>query len=490
MPPDSPAFTAENPARADGASSAKNFSKKKGSSQKSGSYLPDIHRRLPQSLDAEKAVLGCILLSPSDVIDMCAQRIDVKHFYFPAHAQIYEVMLDLWQKSKPIDLITLTQELTDLTVIDQVGGAAAISEIYTFVPTAANVDYYLDILCEKGLLREIITTCTEFAGRGYDELADAKGFLDDVEKSILKIGEDRYKADLPSMKELVNEAIVGIEELYKNRGGITGLPTGFSKLDEMTNGLHGSEMIVLAARPSVGKTAFAMNIAEYVAIDANRPVAVFSLEMSKQQLVQRLLCSRARVNLKNIRSGMLGKQDLPNIFRASGELAKSNIFIDDTAGLSILELRAKCRRLHQRFGIEFIVIDYLQLLRSPSRRAQDNRQIEIAEISSGIKSLAKELNIPILVLAQLNRQSEQGTGRKPRISDLRESGSIEQDADVVCLLTRPELYAKDDEAKEEDSGKAELIIAKQRNGPIGEIPLTFLKEFTRFEVQAYEHEPA
>lgn len=488
MPFDSPVSTAENP-QSNGAPNAKNPSRGKGSSQKAGSYLPDIHRKLPQSLDAEKAVISSVLLSPNEVIDICAQRITAKHFYFPAHALIYQTILDLWAASKPIDLIVLTQELSDRGQLDQVGGAATISEIYTFVPTAANVDYYLDILTEKGLLREIITTCTDFAGRGYDELTDAKGFLDELEKNILKIGEERELGELPTMKELVNDAIKGIEELYKNRGAVTGLTTGFSTLDEMTNGLHGSEMIVLAARPSVGKTAFAMNIAEHVAIDANRPVAIFSLEMSKQQLVQRLLCSRARVNLKDIRSGMLKKQDLPNLFRASGELAKANVFIDDTPGLSILDLRAKCRRLHRRFGIELIVIDYLQLLRSTSRRAQDNRQLEIAEISYGVKSLAKELDIPILVLAQLNRNPD-ARGGKPRISDLRESGSIEQDADVVCMLTRPELYAKDEEEKNEDLGKAELIIAKQRNGPIGEIALTFLKEFTRFEVAAFEREPA
>ncbi|HEY5792126.1 MAG TPA: DnaB-like helicase N-terminal domain-containing protein, partial [Chthoniobacterales bacterium] len=216
MPSDSPALTAENPVKANGAPAAKNPSRAKGSSQKAGSYLPDIHRKLPQSLDAEKAVLSSILLSPNDVIDICAQRITAKHFYFPAHAQVYQIILDLWQASKPVDLITLTQDLSDRGMLDQVGGAAAISEIYTFVPTAANVDYYLDILTEKGLLREIITTCTEFAGRGYDELNDAKGFLDELEKDILKIGEERYRAELPTMKELVNEAIVGIEELYKN----------------------------------------------------------------------------------------------------------------------------------------------------------------------------------------------------------------------------------------------------------------------------------
>ena len=282
------------------------------------------------------------------------------------------------------------------------------------------------------------------------------------------------------------QAIETIEQLYDRKGAITGLPTGFTEIDRMTSGLHGAEMIVIAARPSMGKTAFAMNIAEHVAINAKHPVAIFSLEMSSQQLVQRLLCSRARVNLQKIRDGFLSERDFPNLTNAASKLADSEIYIDDTSGLSILELRAKARRLKQKHNIELIVIDYLQLLRSPSKRAQDNRQIEIAEISSGIKALAKELNIPIIVLAQLNRNPEARAGGKPRLSDLRESGSIEQDADLVGLLVRSEYYAEDEEAKEETRGEAELIIAKQRNGPVGEVKLTFLKEFTRFEDRAPE----
>jgi replicative DNA helicase len=282
-------------------------------------------------------------------------------------------------------------------------------------------------------------------------------------------------------------AIESIEKLYESRGAISGLPTGLADLDSMTDGMHEAEMIVIAARPSMGKTALAMNIAEHIAVDLNMPVAVFSLEMSAHQLVQRLICSRARVSLKKIREGFLAEHEHPKLTQMASQFAGCKLFIDDTPGLSILELRAKARRLKSQHDIKLVVIDYLQLLRSTSRRAQDNRQIEIAEISSGIKALAKELAIPIIVLAQLNRNPEARTGSskgRPRLSDLRESGSIEQDADLVGLLTREEYYADNDEERAEAAGKATLIIAKQRNGPVGDIPLTFIKEFTRFEPRA------
>jgi replicative DNA helicase len=280
------------------------------------------------------------------------------------------------------------------------------------------------------------------------------------------------------------EAIEEIEQLYENRGAITGLPTGFIELDRMTSGLHPAEMIVIAAGPSMGKTAFAMNIAEHVALDVRKAVAVFSLEMSSPQLVQRMLCSRGKINLQKIRNGFLSERDFPTLTAAAAKLAESPLFIDDTAGLTISELRAKARRLKSQQDIQLIVIDYLQLLRGSSRRSQENRQLEISEISAGIKALAKELCIPIIVIAQLNRQPELRGNGTPRLSDLRESGSIEQDADVVGLLVRAEYYETDENAKQEMAGEAELIIAKQRNGPVGEVPLVFLKEFTRFESRA------
>lgn len=467
--------------------------KKGGKPAPRASYLPDVHRSLPQSLDAEKGVLCSALLSPNEVMGECVERLTDKHFYHPPHQVLFPVLVEIWKENKPVDFITLTQALEDQSLLDQAGGAAAISELFTFVPTASNASFYLEILHEKFLLREMITTCSEFSGRCYEEQGDVKLLLDEVEGRILQIGEERFKDQLPEMKEHVLAAIAEIENLYKNKGGLTGLSTGFSRLDQMTGGMRGAEMFVIAARPSMGKTALAMNIAEHVAIELKKPVGVFSLEMSSSQLVQRLLCSNARVNLQRIRDGFLSRADSDKIYRAAKSLVESKIFIDDTPGISILELRAKARRMRQRNGIELIVIDYLQLLKSHTRRAQDNRQIEIAEISSGVKALAKELNIPVIVLAQLNRNPESRSGAskgRPRISDLRESGSIEQDADIVGLLVRSEVYEDEEEAKQEKAGEAELIIAKQRNGPIGDIPLTFLKEFTRFEDRADQRDEA
>jgi replicative DNA helicase len=453
------------------------------------SYLPDIHRLLPQAPDAEQGVLSSILLAPREVGGLCAEKeIQSTHFHIPAHGTIYAVLLEMYDANKPIDVITLTQVLRDRHLLDQIGGPAFVSDLFTFLPTAANAKYYLEIVEEKHTLREIIRICTEYASRSYDEQEDVAGLLDAVETKIFEVAKERYKDKTVSMKEQVMVAIHAIEELYSNRGGLTGFSTGFAALDKMTDGLHRAEMVIIAARPSMGKTALAMNIAEHVAIEQKMAVAVFSLEMSAQQLVQRLLCSRARVNLEQVRNGFLAERDFPALTAAASKLAESKIFIDDTAGLSILELRAKARRLKSQHNIEAIFIDYLQLLRSTSRRAQDNRQLEIAEISSGLKALAKELNIPIVVLAQLNRNPEGRTGDakgRPRLSDLRESGSIEQDADVVGLLVREEYYADSDEEKKEAEGKATLIIAKQRNGPVGDVHLTFLKQFTRFEDRAH-----
>lgn len=450
----------------------------------SGNFLPDLHRTLPHSADAEQGVLCSMLLSPREVIGECVERIDASHFHIPAHATIYELLVEFWNKQTPIDLITLTQGLSDRGLLDQVGGPAFVNHLFTFIPTAANLNYYLEIVREKFILRQIIVSCTECVARAYNDQDEVQTLLDDVEKNIFSITENRFKGKMPLLKDQVMEAIEKLVELYDRKGAITGLPTGFAELDKMTNGLHESEMVIIAARPSMGKTALAMNIAEHVAIDQNKAVAIFSLEMSSQQLVQRLLCSRAKVSMQRVRDGFLAERDFQTLTDIAAKIADSKIYIDDTAGLSILELRAKARRFKAQHDISLIVIDYLQLLKSTSRRAQDNRQLEIMEISSGIKALAKELRIPIIVLAQLNRKPEERGGGRPRLSDLRESGSIEQDADVVGLLVREEYYEEDDEAKKEAEGRAELIIAKQRNGPVGDVPLTFLKEFTRFENRA------
>jgi replicative DNA helicase len=449
----------------------------------------DIHRTPPHSVDAEQGVLGSMLISPREAIAECVEKIDEQYFYVPAHRTIYEVLVELWNTGQAIDLITFTQVMRDRHLLDNVGGAVFVTQLFTFVPTAANVGYYLEIVRDKYILREIISAATESVRRAYEEQDEVNNLLDEVEQKIFAVGEDRFKGQMLSMKEQVMSTLESIEKLFENKGAITGISTGFRDFDKLTSGLHRSEMIVIAARPSMGKTALAMNIAEHASIEAKLPVAIFSLEMSAQQLVQRMLCSRARVNLAKTRDGFLAEADFPKLTHAASKLAEAKIFIDDTAGLSVLELRAKARRMKAQQDLQLIIVDYLQLLRSTSRRAQDNRQLEISEISAGLKGLAKELNIPIIVVAQLNRNPEIRTGSGkgvPRLADLRESGSIEQDADLVGLLVREEYYADTDEEREELKGKAQLIIAKQRNGPIGDVKLTFLNEFTRFVDRADE----
>jgi len=459
--------------------------KKKGLDQgTNGISQAELTRSLPASPDAEEGVLGSMMIAPREVIGECVEKINEDYFYIPAHRIIYALLVELWNIGTPIDLIVLTQTLKDRGLLDQVGGPAFVTHLFTVTPTAANVSYYVDIIREKFILRQIISTCTECASLSYTQSHDPETLLDEVEQKILAISQTRFKGKESDLKTQVFEAIETIERLYQNRGAITGVPTGFTDLDKMTNGLHPAEMIVIAARPSMGKTAFSMNIVEHVALVAKMPCAVFSLEMSTQQLVQRLLCSVARVSMGRIKDGFLRPTDFPTLTSAASKLAESKIYIDDTPGLSILELRAKARRLKQMHDIQLIVIDYLQLLRSTSRRAAENRQLEIAEISSGTKALAKELSIPIIVLAQVNRRPEERKGGRPMLSDLRESGSIEQDADVVAFLVRSEVYENDEEAKAEKAGEAELIIAKQRNGPVGDVKLTFLKEFTRFTDRA------
>src|SRR6266542_1282216 len=484
--------TAEKPRGESGNGPGRGWPEKNGGlrgGQSLTSSSQDIHRSPPHSVEAEQGVLGSMLISPREAIGECVEKINEEYFYIPAHQTIYNVLVDLWNAGQAIDLITFTQVLRDRNLLDAVGGAAFVTTLFTFVPTAANVQYYLDIVRDKHILREIIAVATESVRRAYEEQDEVNNVLDEVEQRIFAVGEDRFKGQMLSMKEQVMSTLESIEKLFENKGAITGVSTGFRDLDRLTSGLHSSEMIVIAARPSMGKTALAMNIAEHAAIEVKLPVAIFSLEMSAQQLVQRMLCSRARVNLAKTRDGFLAEADFPKLTHAASKLAEAKIFIDDSAGLTILELRAKARRLKAQQDVQLIIVDYLQLLRSTSRRAQDNRQLEISEISAGLKGLAKELKIPIIVVAQLNRNPEIRTGSGkgvPRLADLRESGSIEQDADLVGLLVREEYYADSDEERTELEGKAELIIAKQRNGPIGQVKLSFLKNFTRFEDRAEE----
>lgn len=447
----------------------------------------DIHRAPPHSVEAEQGVLGSMLLSPKEVIPEVVGQVGPDYFYVPSHQTIFVALVDMWDSGEAVDLITFTQRLRDMGHLETVGGPALITNLYSFVPTAANVGYYVDIVRDKYILRSLIATSTENVWRAYEEQDEVGPLLDEAESRLLSIGDDRYKTDVRSMKDNVMVAIEQIGDAYERKGGIIGIATGFSEFDRMTGGLRDSEMVVIAARPSMGKTALAMNIAEHVTVNDGKAVGVFSLEMSVDQLTQRLLCSRARVNLQKLRDGFLGERDFPSLTAAAAKLSEAKMLIDDSSGMSILELRAKARRMKSKHDICLVIVDYLQLLRSTSKRGQENRQVEVSEISAGLKNLAKEIKVPVVVLAQLNRQPEARHGGRPRLSDLRESGSIEQDADLVALLTRPEIYEEDHEVRAEMAGEAELIIAKQRNGPVGEVPLTFLKEFTRFEDRARQY---
>jgi replicative DNA helicase len=450
----------------------------------SESTVNNPHRAPPHSVEAEQGVLGSMLMSPREVIGEVVEKAGADYFYIPAHQTIYSELVSLWDAGAAIDLITFTQVLRDKNLLETVGGAAAVTALYTFVPTAANVGYYLEILRDKYIARSLIAAGTETVRRAYEEQDEIKVLLDETEQTFISLGDDRFSGQLSSMKDNVMRAIEIIEEANKRKGGLVGLATGFTEFDRMTGGLRPAEMVVIAARPSMGKTSLVMNIAEHVSINEKLAVGVFSLEMSTDQLTQRLLCSRARVNLQKIRDGFMSERDFPALTAAAAKLAEAKLLIDDSSSLSILELRAKARRLKSQHDIQLVVVDYLQLLHSTSKKSNDNRQIEVSEISKGLKSLAKELRIPVIVAAQLNRQPEARHGGKPRLSDLRESGSIEQDADLVGLLLRPEIYEEDEEVRQEMAGEAELIIAKQRNGPIGDVALTFLKEFTRFEDRA------
>jgi replicative DNA helicase len=452
---------------------------------------PTVDRLPPHAPEAETGVLGCVLLSPNECMGECIEKFKpgVEVFYDLRHQTIFGILADMYDKREAIDVITLQQRLKDKQLLEQVGGIAYLAALPDAVPSAANLSYYADIVLEKYLLRRMIHTCTDVVGRVYDYEGDVDSLMDEVERDILRISEARVESHTDTIKDLVHRAIGTIEDFHQRQGMLTGVGTGFADLDKMTSGLHPGEMVVIAARPSMGKTSLAMNIAEHVAIDQKLPVGVFSLEMTADSLVLRMLCSRSRVNLRNVRDGFLAERDFPKLTGAAGEMAKAPLFIDDSSGLSILQLRAKARRMAQQYGVKLFVIDYLQLLHSTARRAE-NRQQEIADISNGIKSLAKELNVPVIVLSQLNRELEREKNRKPRLSDLRESGAIEQDADLVGLLYKPssgdeeESGAGGASGEEQDAQPVNLLIAKQRNGPTGDVNLTFLKSYTRFESAA------
>lgn len=466
---------------------AREFSKRGPRVKRVSAGLPgpgSIDRLPPHSIEAEQGVLGCIMLSPNDCLGICLEKFKkgVEVFYDLRHQVIFDTLVEMYDGKKAIDLITLQENLKLKNQLEAIGGIPYLSALSDAVPSAANLDYYIEIVREKYVLRKMIQTCTGVVGRVYEHEGKVDGLLDEVERDILQIAEDRIENTSVKMKDLVHRAINTIEDYHTRQGALTGIGTGFVDFDKMTSGLHGGEMIVIAARPSMGKTSLAMNIVEHVVLEEKHPVGVFSLEMTADSLVLRMLCSRARVNLRNIREGFLAERDFPKLTGAAGKLAQAPLYIDDTAGLSILQLRAKARRMYQQYGVKMIVIDYLQLCNASSSRVE-NRQQEVAMISNGVKALAKELNVPVIVLSQLNRELEKDKSRKPRLSDLRESGAIEQDADLIALLYKPEDGKEDEDApvQEQEAIPVNLLIAKQRNGPTGDVHLTFFKGYTRFE---------
>ena len=440
----------------------------------------DPVRAMPYSEEAEKGALCCMLIDSDKCLGEVVGKLPPEGFHSPAHREIYAALAELKDKRLLVDLVTLTARLHDKGTLNDVGGPGYLAELVEYVPTTALFEQYIEILQDKRVLRSIITSCTECVTRAHEEQDNVRGLLDTVEKEILEIRQFDANNVTRTLKTEVMEAVSGINKMMNNRGSISGLSTGFKDLDRLTDGLHAAEMIIIAARPSMGKTSFVMNVVEHVTCNINHAALVFSLEMSAQQLVQRLICTRAGVSMQTIRDGRANKGDFAKIMNAGKELAEKKLFIDDTASISILELRAKARRVHSQQPLSLIAVDYLQLMKSTSKRAQDNRQQEISEISSGLKALAKELKIPIMVLAQLNRKPDDRDGGKPRLSDLRESGSIEQDADVVGLLVREGYYGKKEDESEEKSKRFTLIIAKQRNGPTDDIDLIFLADLMAF----------
>ena len=438
-----------------------------------------LDRVLPNSVDAEIAVLGAMLISP-EASALACDRLTAEHFYHAPHHAIFNEIHEMQDALQAVDLVTLSQRLRDKNLIEEVGGPAYLTDLITRVPTAANVEHYLEIVNEKFQLRKLIEAGQDMVARCFDPQDEVKGWLDEVEQQVFAITSEKSGSVVRPAKDFVKNAMTSIERMYDNRGTVTGVSTGFRDLDRMTSGLHDGEMVIIAGRPSMGKTALAMNIAEHVALDQNLAVGVFSLEMSAEELVKRALCSRAKVNLRAVRDGFLSEKDFHPLTTAASQLMKAPLYIDDSAGLTVNQVRSRSRRMKSQYGVRLLVVDYLQLMRAPSRRADLNRQVEISDISAGLKALAKELKLPIVVLSQLNRQPEAREGGKPRLADLRESGAIEQDADVVGLLVRPEIYEDDEQERADKSGEATLIIAKQRNGPTGDVLLTFQKEYTRF----------
>ena len=437
-----------------------------------------MDRTLPHNLEAEKCVLGAILIN-NQSFNQAAEVIDAGDFFRDAHRRIFEKMVLLTDRNDPVDLVTLKDELTRSGELDEVGGPAYISGLTDGVPRSANIEHYAKIVREKSTLRRLIQSATDVAARAYDAEEDADDLLDEAERVIFQIAEGRLRSGFVRVGELVDSGYQLIERLQAQKGLVTGVPSGFVDLDEMTSGFQKSDLVIVAARPSMGKTSLVLNMAVNCAVEAGKSIGIFSLEMSKEQLFMRMLTSESRVDAHRFRGGFLGEQDYARLVDAFARLHDARIFIDDTPAVGILEMRAKSRRLKLEHGLDMLVIDYLQLMQGRGRF--ENRQAELASISRSLKILAKELEVPILALSQLSRAPETRGDHRPQLSDLRESGALEQDADVVLFIFREEMYGAEGERTLETEGTAEIIIGKQRNGPTGAVRLAFLKQYTRFE---------
>jgi replicative DNA helicase len=433
-------------------------------------------RTQPHSLDAERSVLGAILLR-NETFNHAAAVIDAGDFFREAHRRIFNAMVELNERGDAIDLVTLKDALARAGDLDEVGGAAYIARLVDGVPRATNVEHYATIVKEKSTLRALIASAQQILQEAYDAGEDADEILDSAEKRIFEVADKRIRQGFVPLSALVQDSFDTLSKLQQHRGLVSGVPTGFAEIDEMTSGLQAGDLVIVAARPSMGKTSFTLNIAQHAGLNRERPMTVgfFSLEMSAQQLFMRLLTAEARIDAHRLRSGYLSADDYSKLVRAIGTLEGARIFIDDTAAIGVLEMRAKARRLKAEHGLDLLIVDYLQLMQGRGRF--DNRQQELASISRSLKGLAKELGVPIVALSQLSRAPESRSDRRPQLSDLRESGALEQDADVVMMIFRPGVYEKDNPDLQ---NVAEIIIAKQRNGPIGTVTLAFLPQYTLF----------
>jgi len=435
-------------------------------------------RTLPHNLEAERSVLGAILLH-NDAFNQVAEIIDAGDFFRDAHRRIFDKMVKLSERNDAIDLITLKDELGRSGEIDEVGGPAYITALVDGVPRSANVEHYARIIKEKATLRSLIFSANKILANAYSAEEEADAILDQAEHAIFAIADDKVRDGFVSVRDLAHSSLDTIEKLHAKKELITGVPTGFTDLDEMTSGLQPSDLIIVAARPSMGKTSLVLNMAQHVGTKTGKTVGLFSLEMSKEQLFLRMLTAEARIDAHRLRRGFLGEKDWGRLSQAIGTLSETKIFIDDSPSIGTLEMRAKTRRLSAEHGLDLVIIDYIQLMQGRGRF--ENRTLELASISRSLKGLAKELSVPIVVLSQLSRAPESRADRRPQLSDLRESGALEQDADVVLFIYREDQYADKNAPPSDTQGVAEIIIGKQRNGPTGVVRLAFIKEFTRFE---------